>query len=406
MHRLRLAVAALALVAVSCGGSDTQDLLTDLGLSEEQAACLTREYEARDLDVDKLLRADENTDLTDEELEGLREVALECGPGDTSAGTDDTAADDTADTTSKTAPDTSATAGDSADGLGDDDSNRGDDDLSPLEQAFIDGMEAEGLDSAAGLCILGELESAGFSIFDLAAMGLDGSEPPVELFSVLLRCGDELADAGLADVEGIFGSGLFDGQGDAEAFTYGDDAELDAMWDDCDAGDMTACDSLYWLSAIDSEYETFGSTCGLTGPPTSGGCSGETDFGTSAGGSYGDDPTLDALYDACAAGDMVACDDLYWDSPLGSDYEAFAATCGDTLTGFNGGSCDGGGEPNTYGDDADFDADWDACAAGDMAACDSLYLWSPFGSEYEAFGSTCGNLGDEEYFGACEETFG
>lgn len=43
---------------------------------------------------------------------------------------------------------------------------------------------------------------------------------------------------------------------------------------------------------------------------------------------YGDDASLDALHDACAAGDMQACDDLYFDSPLWSDYEEFGDTCG------------------------------------------------------------------------------
>ncbi|MFN2345594.1 MAG: hypothetical protein ABR616_07750 [Dermatophilaceae bacterium] len=41
-------------------------------------------------------------------------------------------------------------------------------------------------------------------------------------------------------------------------------------------------------------------------------------------GSYGSDPALDRLQDDCAAGDMDACDDLFWESPYGSDYEAFA----------------------------------------------------------------------------------
>jgi branched-chain amino acid transport system substrate-binding protein len=43
--------------------------------------------------------------------------------------------------------------------------------------------------------------------------------------------------------------------------------------------------------------------------------------------SYGDDPELDALWDACEAGDDVACDDLYWESPLGSEYESFGLSC-------------------------------------------------------------------------------
>jgi hypothetical protein len=43
---------------------------------------------------------------------------------------------------------------------------------------------------------------------------------------------------------------------------------------------------------------------------------------------YGDDPALDALWDACAFGDGVACDDLFHSAPLGSDYEQFGNSCG------------------------------------------------------------------------------
>ena len=46
----------------------------------------------------------------------------------------------------------------------------------------------------------------------------------------------------------------------------------------------------------------------------------------------GDDATLDALYDQCAAGSGQACDDLFNRSPVGSDYEAFAITCGGRTT--------------------------------------------------------------------------
>lgn len=43
---------------------------------------------------------------------------------------------------------------------------------------------------------------------------------------------------------------------------------------------------------------------------------------------YGDDPALDRLWDACEDGDMLACDELYEESPWGSQYEEFADTCG------------------------------------------------------------------------------
>ena len=47
-----------------------------------------------------------------------------------------------------------------------------------------------------------------------------------------------------------------------------------------------------------------------------------------AGGSYGDDPAMDALWDACEAGEGAACDELYWTSPVDSEYEAFGNYCG------------------------------------------------------------------------------
>ncbi len=78
---------------------------------------------------------------------------------------------------------------------------------------------------------------------------------------------------------------------------------------------------------------------GQTGPDD-----GTTDDGTTDDGgddgvdgdevfTYGDDAFLDGLWDACASGDMIACDDLYMESPVDSDYERFADTCGDTTSG-------------------------------------------------------------------------
>ena len=53
--------------------------------------------------------------------------------------------------------------------------------------------------------------------------------------------------------------------------------------------------------------------------------------------------------------------------------------------------------PYTYGDDADLDKEWDACEAGSGTACDDLFWQSPVGSEYEAFGNTCGNRMELNY---------
>ncbi|QAY64902.1 DUF4190 domain-containing protein [Xylanimonas allomyrinae] len=45
-------------------------------------------------------------------------------------------------------------------------------------------------------------------------------------------------------------------------YTYGDNPRLDTLWDQCQAGDMGACDDLYFSSTWHSDYERFGDTCG------------------------------------------------------------------------------------------------------------------------------------------------
>lgn len=44
---------------------------------------------------------------------------------------------------------------------------------------------------------------------------------------------------------------------------------------------------------------------------------------------HGDDPTLDAMWEACADGNGRACDRLYYDSGFDTRYEQFGNTCGD-----------------------------------------------------------------------------
>jgi hypothetical protein len=55
----------------------------------------------------------------------------------------------------------------------------------------------------------------------------------------------------------------------------------------------------------------------------------DPDTWSSGADTYGDHPVLDALWEQCAAGDLQSCDDLWWMSPPGSDYERFGDTCGD-----------------------------------------------------------------------------
>ncbi len=44
--------------------------------------------------------------------------------------------------------------------------------------------------------------------------------------------------------------------------TYGDDPELDRLWEGCEAGDGPMCDELFETAPVDSDYESFGVTCG------------------------------------------------------------------------------------------------------------------------------------------------
>lgn len=109
---------------------------------------------------------------------------------------------------------------------------------------------------------------------------------------------------------------------------YGSDPALDALYDECEAGDDQACDDLYWQAPLFSGYEEFAKTCGGRGMPDGqsrcvAGVAADPSVGT-----YGSDPELDALWDACEGGDNVACDELYIQSPFGSEYEAFAESCG------------------------------------------------------------------------------
>lgn len=107
---------------------------------------------------------------------------------------------------------------------------------------------------------------------------------------------------------------------------YGSSQVLDEMYGDCAAGVWSQCDQLYFDSPVDSAYEHFGDTCGDRNPPA--GLCTEVQGGLGQG-EYGSDTALDALYGACAAGDFAACDELYVESPLDSEYEHFGDTCGD-----------------------------------------------------------------------------
>ena len=54
----------------------------------------------------------------------------------------------------------------------------------------------------------------------------------------------------------------------------------------------------------------------------------------------GDDAELDVLAQECFGGDPGACDDLFLESDVGSDYEAYGSTCGGRLALGSDGGCE------------------------------------------------------------------
>jgi len=171
------------------------------------------------------------------------------------------------------------------------------------------------------------------------------------------------------------------------------DPALTALYDECGAGDMAACDQLWFEADFGTEYYEFANTCGGTADKAYGTC--ESGSSSVSGESYGDDPVLDELYDKCGDGDLEACDELYFEADYDTDYYNFGVTCGDTASP-SFGSCqyESPGGDSTYGTDETLDALWDSCEAGDFEACDDLWWDSPIDSEYEFFAGKCGDRGE------------
>lgn len=178
---------------------------------------------------------------------------------------------------------------------------------------------------------------------------------------------------------------------------YGDDASLDALYDECEAGDFAACDSLYLDSPYGSEYEAFGSTCGGTRNPAYGICDQAenseetTDLGVE-------------LESQCEDGDLGSCDALYWvNLSTGGDLTV-AKSCGGAAGVDHRGTCR---YSDVHGEGLDTAAEMDPavlreeCADGVMDACDDLYWTSDLDSEDEAFAETCGERTEVSVFGRC-----
>ena len=103
----------------------------------------------------------------------------------------------------------------------------------------------------------------------------------------------------------------------------------------CTDGNFADCDELYYSSEVDSEAEAFGASCG--GRTDGAGRRSRARRRMAARNRYpsrsATTRTLDGLWTRCEAGDGGACDQLFAESPSGSDYENFGLTCGNRTDG-------------------------------------------------------------------------
>jgi hypothetical protein len=243
-----------------------------------------------------------------------------------------------------------------------------------------------------------------------SSLGATETAPSVPAETAIVEAEQELMPdaAAVSDVAGdpIGADGVVD--------TLGDDPELDSLWERCEVGDEQACDELFFLAPVGSDYEAFANACGGRRFIPAGACAIDSESGSltpttpaATGDGYGDNPGFDALWNACAAGRHDACDDLWTMSPGGSSYEVFASTCGGITFPADGLCSQRFGTPagkdsfsQGYGDDAGLDAVHDACLSWGGIACDVLYRMSPTDSDYESLALTCGGRRDTG-FAAC-----
>lgn len=148
-----------------------------------------------------------------------------------------------------------------------------------------------------------------------ACGGSDSGDGGVDGSLTATTAPSESAVAALAAVAGI-------AESDAECLLAADGDLLDVYRS---IGDLVADEAAKALARIGEATDACGLTVG--------------DLGLSLGTGVSDDATLQAWYDACAAGDMTACDDLFFQSPYDSDLEQLGSTCGGTREPTDG-NCD------------------------------------------------------------------
>lgn len=113
-------------------------------------------------------------------------------------------------------------------------------------------FEDSGIPEDEAQCLAAELDGV-FSEDRIRELGESDAQFTAEETAAMFEAASECDTFGGVDPEGI---------GSSEGDSYGDNAELDALWDACEGGDDAACDDLYWESGVGTEYEEFGRTCG------------------------------------------------------------------------------------------------------------------------------------------------
>jgi hypothetical protein len=140
---------------------------------------------------------------------------------------------------------------------------------SAADQAVIDQAVGElvssGMDRSAAECYVGGLVDE-FGVDQIVSIG-NGGDLPADMISkamtLLTDCGISGLDTGTTPASITSYRDLAQPRDQVDGpYTYGDDATLDALWDQCAGGAGSACDQLFFDSAVGSEYEAFGNTCG------------------------------------------------------------------------------------------------------------------------------------------------
>ncbi|MFP4511906.1 MAG: DUF2510 domain-containing protein [Acidimicrobiales bacterium] len=241
-------------------GEVISSLRSELGISEDQAGCvadeLTDSGDIADI-ADAIERGD---DPTDEQLLVIFDALDECDV-DPAQGDDST--DTTEDDSTATTEDESTDTTEGADG------GSGNMEFPPaMMEMMASEMAAEmGISEDQAECFLtGMLEGFSDEEFEDMLSDPDSFTDPDSMgmaFELFEECDIDPTQL----EEGSGGGGGGDASGFQEGDTYGDNPELDALWDACEDGDGDACDELYFTSEVGSEYEEFGDTCGGRFPP-------------------------------------------------------------------------------------------------------------------------------------------